>query len=306
MILLNTVQAADGAHWNGGTYLRATSITAIDGLPSLKWARPPYARAGACAYWFSAPSTVANRRMAISAVYPHLYADAPDATPSVLIEHYPVSGGTRLHLLVQLQGAVTSKIDAFSITSIPYFSGNETPASKHHLMVLWDSWQGLVQFKLDGQPMGLDPQSSSVGVPFDFAADSMSWTVGAQLIPGSQQGVFVPTNFLSGDTNQVYCVLGDSVYTVLTTPEPVGSTTYVNPIYFKYNPTTRTTTGPYPTAMGPLCLEIFGVSRESPYLCMRGVPPNFQGNDGLGIFSTFGTLTPALYSPFDLLPTTNP
>lgn len=303
--------AADGAHWNGGSYVRATTITNIDQTSVAAWAAMqenpprPYARAGMCSYWFSAPTT-AMRRAAVYAVYPDLFASQPNARPSVLIEHYPAFGGTRVHLLVQLSGAVISKMDSYSLGIIPYFTGTETPNSKHHIEVLWDSWQGAVQFKLDGNPMGLDGSlSSSIGVPFDFAADKMSWTVGAQLIPGSTAGSFVPTNFLFGDTNENYCVLGDSVYTVMTTPE-LNGTTYTNPIYFDYDPTTKAQIGPYPTPMGPHCSEVFGFSREWPYICMRKAPPFFQGNDGLAAFTLFGTLTPATYSPFDLIPTINP
>lgn len=309
--LASNADAADGAHWNGNAYLRAPSIQNIDNAAVRTWAAMqespprPYARAGMCAYWFSAPTT-AIRRAAVYAVYPNLYTPSPDAAPSVLIEHYPVGSTTRLHLLVQIKGAAISKLDSYSLGTVPYWSGTETPQSKHHLMVMWDSWQGQVQFQLDGTSMGLDGSlSSSVGVPFDFAADDMSWTVGAQLIAGTTPGTFVTTNFLVGDTNEMYCVLGDSVYNVFNTPESLGTTTYEFPIYFRLYPN-GVKLGPYPTRMGPLCLGVFGVNREAPYICMRPAPPAFHHDDDLGIFDLFGTLTPATYSPFDLIPTTNP
>lgn len=299
------VIAADGVHWNGSTFLRATTIANLNPTAVGTWANSPRTRAGFCSYWFSAPTT-AIRRSTAFAVYPYLYSPAPDAKPSVMIEHYPVTGAAKLHLLVQLPGAAISKIDAYSLATIPYFTGAETPQSKHNLSVLWDSWRGLVQMQLDGSPMGLDGAlSSSAGVPFDFGADGMTWTVGAQLILGASGG-YVPTNFLVGDTNEMYCVLGDSVYDVMTRPEALNATTYARPIYFEYDPMTGATKGPYPTDMGPFCFGVFGAHREAPYVCMRGNPPNFQGNDGLASFYMTGSLTPAVFSPFDLIPTTNP
>lgn len=299
--MLTPPAVAEGVHFNGSSYPLHPGLY-LDVNPTVPTS------SGMCSYWYSAPTT-AKTQATVIASYPQYSINS--STTGILIEHYPVGSNMELHALIQLAGVVNSQLDYYFTTPLHYWSTTETPADKTSVLVYWDSSSGNMIAQVNGNIAPIDTtRSSTTGVPFSIITNDptnkVAWSVGAKLIQGG-----TVSQFFKGDLNQVYCHFDDNDYNYITSPRAITPTSGREfPIYFKLNPANGQLTGPFPQNMGPNCLDVMPTSYNFPTLCMRGNPTGFISNAGAGtpflVEPANGILTDATYTPFDLIPLTNP
>ena len=295
---------AEGVHLNGGTYLINPGLY-INANPS------PTNSSGICSYWYSAPTT-AKRQATIISSYPNYSLVATRFSTGVLIEHYPVGTNMELHVLIQRAGAVNSQLDFYFTTPLHYWTTTETPSDKTSVVIYWDSNQGLMRVQINGNFAPINTaRSSTTGVPFSLitndSVNKVAWTVGTKLIQTASG--LTPTQFFTGDLNQVYCHFDDNDYTYINAPKAISPTSGNEfPIFFRLNPANGQRSGPYPLNMGLNCSEVLPDSYNFPHICMRGNPSGFASNGGNWPFQVIPSngLTDAVYDPFDLLLPTDP
>lgn len=242
----------DAAHWSGGQCL---TQFINNGLPG-----PQYQ--GVAFVWYQNIATSATQTL-VESNFGH----------GVTVELFRNnSGGMQLHLYVEgTQNGINNVSQYMNIYSgLPLVTAANTPA---YFLIAWDSSSGNVLIDMNGANTGPDTSRSFVvGTPFTTDANHQNWTIGCHETASTGQG----SQFLAGDTNQLWVDQSNDEYDSLTTPgsmEGAFVLRYIN--------------GPpdfLPLPLGFHGTGIFGIMHGYPTIFSQG-----SGGDGLFARNPWGT-----------------